>query len=170
MLEEIKKLLLSTYGSKTGGLNIEVKFSKGCENPDIIKDMFKVIEDTLENADNFEASNIKFTRKYVEGEEDEEEQEEDAEAELVNKNAIKENPKTEIEPEDEEEEDETLDDKYYVLFYNEEPYIPQQNYFNSFYTVDQVMYSKQEAEEAIEQANAEDEGAYNENEYEEEEG
>ena len=128
MLEDLSNLLVF-YASYTGGIDVEISLSKGEKNSEMLKDLFKLIKIKIDKKEFSDAQAEEFLHKYSEILNNPE----------LNKGAM---------PEDIEE-DETLDEKYYIINYDEEPFIPQQHYFNSFYMVDQIMFDKDEADQVL---------------------
>ena len=149
MFDQIYQLL-GYYASFTGGINVQISLNSGSENPDHLKDLFKLVKQQIESKNFDENVANEFKEKFYN---------------IVNEKGTQEIPNQAEEVED----DDTLDDKYYIINYDEEPFIPQQHYFNSFYMVEQVMYDQDEAQQALRQepeGNKEDEEQYNEqNEY-----
>ena len=125
MLEEINHLICH-YASYTGGVNVEISLNPKQENSEYLKDVMKLVGETIDQGDLNETAVQDFYTKHTE--------------KLTGQAA---------EVEQEIQEDPTLDEKYYIINYDEEPFIPQQHYFNAFYSVDQIMYDREEAEEAL---------------------
>ena len=150
MIEQIYQLL-GYYASFTGGINVQLSLSPGSENPQHLKDLFKLVKNQIENKEFDENVAAEFQEKFYN---------------IVNEEEKINEQNKELE---EVEDDDTLDDKYYIINYDEEPFIPQQHYFNSFYMVEQVMYDQDEAQQALQQEpdeNKEEEMEYqNENQY-----
>ena len=125
MLEEINHLICH-YASYTGGVNVEISLNPKQKNSEYLKDVMKLVGETIDQGDLNETAVQDFYTKHTE--------------KLTGQTA---------EVEQEIQEDPTLDEKYYIINYDEEPFIPQQHYFNAFYSVDQIMYDREEAEEAL---------------------
>jgi hypothetical protein len=132
MIEQIHQLLLH-YATFTGGINVQVSLNSSSENPEHLKELFGMVKKQLETNNFDEQEAAVFQEKFY--------------------NIVNEERKMEGSPEkmEEVEDDDTLDDKYYIINYDEEPFIPQQHYFNSFYMVEQVMYDQEEAQQALQQ-------------------
>lgn len=145
MIEYIPDLL-KFYASYTGGINVQISLNSGSENPQHLKDLFKAVKSQIETKE-FDMKKItEIQEKFY--------------------NVSNEERKMTQEKMEEIEDDDTLDDKYYLINYEEEPFIPQQHYFNSFYMVEQVMYDQDEAQQALQQ-DQEQEAAEGEIDYEE---
>ena len=128
MLDEITNLMIY-YASYTGGIDIELSLTKKEENPPMLKELFGIIKKTIDNKEMDEEEACEYIDRH--------------------NNAFMDQGEGGIENPNDIEEDESLNEKYYIINYDEEPFIPQQHYFNSFYMVDQVMFDKEEAEEVL---------------------
>ena len=124
MLEEINHMICH-YAAYTGGINVEVSLNPKQKNSEFVRDVLEVVKGSIEAGDLDENRVQEFYAKHKE--------------KLEGENAGGKDI----------EEDKTLDEKYYIINYDEEPFIPQQHYFNAFYSVDQIMYDREEAEEAL---------------------
>ena len=149
MLEEINHLICH-YASYTGGVNVEISLNPKQKNSDYLKDVMKLVGETINQGDLNETAVQDFYTRHTE--------------KLTGQAA---------EQEQEIVEDPTLDEKYYIINYDEEPFIPQQHYFNAFYSVDQIMYDREEAEEALaehqqQRLEMEQQGQYEDQGYEQE--
>ena len=131
MFDQIYQLL-GYYASFTGGINVQLSLNSGSENPEHLKDLFKLVKKQIETKNFDENVANEFKEKFYN---------------IVNEKETQAQPNQVEEVED----DDTLDDKYYIINYDEEPFIPQQHYFNSFYMVEQVMYDQDEAQQALQQ-------------------
>ena len=132
MIEQLHQLLLF-YASYTGGINVQLSLNSASENPEHLTELFKMVKNQIETKNFDETAAAEFQEKFYNIVNEEEKGNE------VQKNI------------EEIEDDDTLDDKYYIINYDEEPFIPQQHYFNSFYMVEQVMYDQDEAQQALQQ-------------------
>lgn len=132
MLEQIHQVLLH-YATFTGGINVQLSLNSSTENPEHLKELFGLVKEQLETKTFDEQKAGEYQEKFY--------------------NLANEQRNGEPSPKKEEDvqDDDTLDDKYYIINYDEEPFIPQQHYFNSFYMVEQVMYDQEEAEQALQQ-------------------
>lgn len=123
--------LLKFFASYTGGINVQVSLNSASQNPEHLKELFKAVKTQIDTKE-FDLNKItEIQEKFY--------------------NASNEEQKMTQEKMEEIQDDDTLDDKYYLINYEEEPFIPQQHYFNSFYMVDQVMYDQEEAQQALQQ-------------------
>jgi hypothetical protein len=156
MIEQIHELLMN-YANYTGGINVQLSLNSGSENPEYLKELFKMVKTQLESKTFDENVAAEMQEKFYN---------------IVNEERKENELQNKLE---EVEDDDTLDDKYYIINYDEEPFIPQQHYFNSFYMVEQVMYDQEEAQQALQQGPEEGEMEYDEQNqyphgYEQEEG